>query len=269
MTVIRRPVVAGRFYPGDPASLGRELSRLIPSGMERVEALAVVSPHAGYIYSGHVAGAVFGQVEVPARVVVLGPNHTGLGARAAVMATGVWETPLGRIPVDEELSGLLLARSRVVEADVQAHAYEHSLEVQLPFIQAVRHDFSLLPICLQYLDYGECVEVGEALAETIAEVGGGVLMVASTDMTHYEPHETAKAKDALALARIEALDPKGLYDTVRDHSISMCGIIPTTIALVAARRLGATQARLVRYATSGEVSGDFDQVVGYAGFVIR
>ena len=268
MTLVRPPVVAGQFYPGDEKGLRRELARLIPAGLPREPALAVVSPHAGYIYSGGVAGAVFGRVEVPERVVVMGPNHTGLGARAAAMISGYWETPLGRVALDRELGELLLSRSPLLTEDLQAHAYEHSLEVQLPFLQAVRPSISLLPICLKYVSYGECQELGRALAETIEEVGRGILVVASTDMTHYEPHEVAKAKDGLAMARIEALDPRGLYETVEAHSISMCGIIPTTVALVAARELGARRARLVRYATSGEVSGDLRQVVGYAGFIV-
>lgn len=268
MTILRRPVVAGRFYPGEAGVLEAEVAKLMPRGGQRSDAIAVVSPHAGYIFSGHVAGAVFSQVNVPSRVVVMGPNHTGYGARAAVMPHGAWETPLGRVELDAEFASLLMEESGLLESDVQAHAYEHSLEVQVPFLQAAGEEFKLVPICLQYLTVEECLELGGAVARAVGRSGGDTLLVASTDMTHYEPDAQARAKDRLALEKIEALDPKGLYEVVRANSISMCGVIPTTVVLAAARELGARTATLVRYATSGEVSGDFDQVVGYAGFVI-
>ncbi len=264
----REPAVAHQFYPGDPLTLRHTLDKLIPATASKQKALAVVSPHAGYIYSGSVAGETFAAVDIPQDIVVLGPNHHGYGAPVAIMQAGAWSLPLGEVPINTVLAHTILAQTNLISTDSMAHRFEHSLEVQVPFLQYLRPDMTLTPIVISHLSFKACTEIGEALAAAIKQYGKPVLIVASSDMTHYESRESATKKDALALQRIQALDPEGLYHTVLGQKITMCGIMPTTIALIAALHLGATQARLIRYTDSGEASGDTNQVVGYAGLVI-
>jgi len=264
----REPAVAGQFYPGERNALTQALERLIPSVPDKEKVLAVISPHAGYIYSGAVAGETFARVDIPQDVVVMGPNHHGYGAPVAIMDQGLWSTPLGEIPINRELAMALGNASALITPDTLAHRFEHSLEVQIPFIQHLRPDMTITPLVISHIPLAACQEIGEALAAAIKQYGRPALIVASSDMTHYETRDSATRKDTMAMEHIEALDPVGLYHTVVEKRISMCGIIPATIALIAAMRLGATRARLIRYTDSGEVSGDTSQVVGYAGFVI-
>ena len=264
----REPAVAHQFYPGDPATLRHALDGLIPAATTKQKALAVISPHAGYIYSGAVAGETFAAVEIPQDIVVMGPNHHGYGAPVALMDKGAWSMPLGEVPINTVLAHSLLAQTELIKADTLAHRFEHSLEVQVPFLQYFRPDMTLTPMVISHLSYKTCQIVGEALAAAVKQYGKPVLIVASSDMTHYESRESATTKDSLAMQQIKSLNPEGLYNTVLGNKISMCGIMPATIALIAALRLGATQARLIRYTDSGEASGDTNQVVGYAGFVI-
>ena len=262
----REPAVAGRFYSADPAALRRELDRyLAPAGGGRVPARGVVVPHAGYVYSGAIAGAVYAQVDVPARVIVLGPNHTGLGLPAALWPGGTWRLPTGDVPIDAGLTAALAA-APPVERDVEAHLGEHSLEVQVPFLARTRPDVSVAALCLAHLAFADCERVARLVARAAREAGA--LVVASSDMSHYIPADAAREKDQRAIERILALDPRGLYDVVHRERISMCGIIPATVMLLAALELGATRAELVRYGNSGEVNGDLRQVVGYAGLLV-
>ena len=262
----REPAVAGRFYEGDPRALAREVRAFLEAEGERIPALGVVAPHAGYVYSGAIAGAVYARVRVPARVIVLGPNHTGLGRPAALWpAGGGWRTPLGTVPVSRPLTDALAA-CPLVEVDLAAHTREHSLEVQVPFLAIARPDVELAALCLGPLDVEECAEVGRTVAAAARE--HGALVVASSDMSHYIPAAKARARDQLAIDRILALDPEGLHRTVRREGITMCGVVPATVMLFAARELGATRAELVRYGSSGDVTGDERQVVGYAGLVV-
>jgi AmmeMemoRadiSam system protein B len=266
---MRSAVVADRFYPGSPSALNSILAELTPNipAADKQEALAVICPHAGYIYSGGVAGETVARVRVPDTVVILGPNHHGRGAPLA-LGTDPWRMPLGEVRVDQELARRILARSTVITEDETAQNYEHSLEVQVPFLQYSNSRVMIVPIVVSHVPYQVCVEAAIDLASAIREHSRPVLLVASTDMTHYESRRDAGRKDHLALERIEALDPKGLYETVLGNRISMCGVMPTTIVLLAAKELGAKQARLVRYTDSGEASGDTSQVVGYAGLII-
>ena len=266
--MLRTAVVAHQFYPGDPATLSQTLASLIPAESAKVNALAVVSPHAGYVYSGGVAGETFARVNIPQDIIIMGPNHHGLGAPVALMDQGSWDMPLGEVPINTTLAGLLIKHSEIIRADSSAHRPEHSLEVQVPFLQYLRKDITITPLVISHISYDDCRKVGKALAAAIKEYGKPVLMVASSDMTHYESRQSASTKDHLAMAQIEALNPQGLYDTVLTKRITMCGIMPATIALIAAMELGAKKAELVRYTDSGEASGDTSQVVGYAGFVI-
>jgi AmmeMemoRadiSam system protein B len=262
----REPAVAGRFYDDDPRALAREVDGFLSARSAPAAAKGVVVPHAGYVYSGAIAGSVYARVAVPARVVVLGPNHTGLGRPLALWpAGGAWRTPLGSVPVSGELTEALAAAPGV-ELDRAAHLREHSLEVQLPFLQRARADVEIAALCLGALDARECERVGRAVAA--AARASGALVVASSDMSHYIPAAVALEKDGLAIDRIVALDPVGLHATVRRERISMCGVIPATVMLFAARELGATRAELVRYGSSGDVSGDMQHVVGYAALLV-
>ncbi len=262
----REPAVAGRFYADEPLALARELDGFLAVPGERVAAKGLVAPHAGYVYSGAIAGAVYACVVVPPRVIVLGPNHTGLGRPAALWpGSGRWRTPLGRVPVATALTEALAAGAGI-ELDRAAHLREHALEVQVPFLQRARPDVEIAALCLGALGVRECEEIGRTVAAAARECGA--LVVASSDMSHYISAAEAREKDQLAIERILALDPEGLHRTVRRERISMCGVIPATVMLFAARALGATRAELVRYGNSGEVNGDTRQVVGYAGLVI-
>ena len=267
--MIRRPAVAGQFYPGSPEALLAFLEQAVGRGPGGEPAIGAVSPHAGYVYSGRVAGAVFRRIRVPDTVILLGPNHTGLGTDAGVYPRGAWATPLGTVPVAEDLAEALLAETPILQADTLAHAHEHSLEVQVPFLQYRNPGVSIVPVTFMLHSYGEVREVGEAVARVVAGWPEPVLIVASSDMSHYEPDQVAREKDRLAIERVLALDPRGLLDTTKRHGISMCGVVPTAVMLVAARGLGAAGGELVQYATSGEVSGDYRQVVGYAGMIVR
>ncbi len=264
----RQAVVADQFYPGNPAVLRQTLDTLIPAVQEKEDAFAVVSPHAGYVYSGAVAGETFARVQIPETVVILGPNHHGRG-EALALGVSDWSMPLGKVPIERTLADAVLRRSRVIVGDDTAHLYEHSLEVQVPFLQYLQEKLKIVPIVVSHVSYSVCQEAAMDLAAAIREFTAPVLIVASTDMTHYESRRSASSKDRLALERVLAMDPEGLYETVVGNRISMCGIMPTTIALLAAMELGAREAELVRYTDSGAVSGDTNQVVGYAGLIIR
>jgi len=268
----REPAVAGRFYPSGAGELAGEVASLLaapPGGRARVvpprHAFGVLSPHAGYVYSGAVAGATFARVAVPRRVLVLCPNHTGRGQRVAAWPGGAWRTPLGAVPVDEEMTREILLAG-LATPDREAHRLEHALEVQLPFLQARNPRVALTALCLGPLAWPACRDLGEAVAR--AAGAAGALVVASSDMSHYLPAAVAARKDRLALDRILALDARGLHEVVSREQISMCGFVPATIMVVAAVAQGAREAELVRYANSGEVTGDAGSVVGYAGVVL-
>ncbi len=269
-SIMRIPAVAGQFYPGDAKSLIETLSGLIPDipTAKKIPALAVISPHAGYIYSGAVAGETFAQIQIPRDIIIIGPNHHGYGSAVSLMDSGTWEMPCGNIDINEELADLIAINSNSVERDQLAHRLEHSLEVQVPFLQYLRSDIRITPLGVSHISFATCLEVGSAIARAIKAYAKAVLIVASTDMTHYESRNSATRKDGLAMVQIKKLNPQGLYNTVTDNNITMCGIIPTTITLAAAMALGAAKAELIRYTDSGETSGDTSQVVGYAGFVI-
>lgn len=265
----RAPAVAGRFYPGDPGDARTQAEHLVdlPGGAAE-PAIAIVVPHAGWMYSGEIAGRTWGATVVPRRVIVLCPNHTGRGVRRSLWSGGAWQLPTGDVAIDEAMRDAV-KRHCGLALDRAAHESEHAIEVQLPLAQARRADLLLTAVCLAGVPLPELQAIGEGLARCVREAGEPVLIVASTDMSHYLPADLAAELDTLALQRLLALDPAGLHDTVSQHGISMCGVQPTAAALFAARALGATRAHLVRYGNSGETSGNYDRVVGYAGVVIR
>jgi len=266
--LIRSPAVAGQFYPGRETALRQLLSELAPLGKDRKPALGVMSPHAGYIYSGQVAGKTLAETVIPEEVVILGPNHHGIGHPAAVFDKGAWTSPLGETAIAEQLTAQILSHCPMTAADPTAHRSEHSLEVQLPFLQHLSPQLRIAPVCISHLPLESLLQMGEGLAAAIKAGGRQVLIIASSDMTHFEPGEVARRKDFLAIERVLALDPEGLYATVRSNRISMCGVIPTVVMLQAARCLAANHAELVDYSNSGDVTGDQSDVVGYAGIRI-
>jgi len=268
--MIRKPAVAGAFYPSNPEELTSMIAGMVDLEQEKKEVLTVISPHAGFIYSGPVAGALFSAVQFPGKLVLLGPSHREISSKVAIMRTGTWSTPLGDIPVDTELADLLMSSSTIFEEDEEAHRNEHSIEVQLPFIQYFVKQFSIVPICIGYhISYEELEELGIAIANGIKKCDSETLLIASTDMSHYVEQTTAQKLDFIAIQKIQELNPRGLYDAVTSNNISMCGFQPTTSALVASKELGAKTASLIKYQTSGDISGNYDEVVGYAGLTIE
>lgn len=258
---IREPAVAGRFYTADPDALKADLDRLCPKSTSTDRPWGVMAPHAGYLYSGKVAGAVYSRCDVPDEVVVLCPNHTGRGSKVSVWAEGVWRTPIGDVPVASARARRFLEALPDAKADRDAHAREHAIEVHVPFLRHRNPNVSIVPIVLGGLRWEECKRVAEA----ITRVSEGALVVASTDMSHFIPAETARRLDELALREVDALNGNGLYDTVVRNDISMCGFIPTSCVIEAARLSGVKRSERSGYAHSGEVTGDASDVVAYAG----
>jgi AmmeMemoRadiSam system protein B len=267
----RLPAVAGTFYESSPERLRAQVAACYesnPKPQARETFVGGVVPHAGLMYSGHVAAAFYGAVELPRRFIILCPNHTGAGHFAAINRTGSWRTPLGDVAIDAPLAEALMARTPLLAEDRQAHAREHSLEVQLPFLQERLAAFTFVPICLGAHRYDYCEEIGKAIADVIAIEPEPIGILASSDLNHYEDQQATLRKDQLAIDQVLALDPHELWKVVGERDISMCGFIPATTMLIAARQLGATHARLLKHATSGDVNKDYGHVVGYASLVV-
>jgi len=269
MSTVRPPAVAGRFYPARPEVLMRDVQSYLAATGEKIEAAGCVVPHAGYMYSGHVAGAVYARLVLPERFIILCPNHTGMGRPLAIMSEGAWDTPLGQAEIDHELAMELRSDFPAISEDANAHRAEHALEVQLPFLQALRKKFRFVPITVGVGSFEPLAELGEAMARVIATHRDKILIIASSDMNHYESDAVTRVKDRKAIEPILKLDAKALFDVVVNEDISMCGYGPAVAMLTAARRLGAESAELIKYATSGDVSGDREAVVGYAGVIVH
>ena len=265
----RPPAVAGTFYEGTPDRLRAQVDACfvdpVPPAKERF--LGAVVPHAGLMYSGHVAAAFYGLAELPKRFVILCPNHTGAGHFAAINREGAWRTPFGDVAIDTRLADALMAKTKLLAEDARAHAREHSLEVQLPFLQRLIPDFAFVPICLGAHRFDYADEIGRAIAAVLQEERD-VAILASSDLNHYEDQTTTLRKDQLAIDQVLALSPRELWRVVDEYDVSMCGFIPTTTMLVAANELGASKARLIKHATSGDINGDYSHVVGYASILI-
>jgi MEMO1 family protein len=264
----RQPAVSGQFYPGSEDKLRAALSQMIPENTSPKRVKGIISPHAGYVYSGAIAGQVYSRITIPDTVLIIGPNHHGTGAAAALYPDGEWSTPLGPVSINSRLNSLLLQHGPHLKSDSIAHQHEHSLEVQLPFIQYLRPDVNISALCLGHGDYLPLRDIGQGIAAAIMEYGEEVLIVASSDMTHYESVDSARRKDHQALERVLALDGKGLLEICHSRGITMCGVVPATVMIEAVLQLGATEAELVAYGTSGDVTGDSDQVVGYAAVTV-
>jgi AmmeMemoRadiSam system protein B len=269
MASVREPAVAGRFYAADSDELRADVESYLSPPQALVPAIGCIVPHAGYIYSGQVAGAVFSRLRIPSCCIVLCPNHTGFGHSLAIMKEGGWRTPLGDLLIDSDLAGRLQQAFPALVQDSAAHRSEHAIEVELPFLQVLRSGVKFVPIAVGTGRLLLLEHLGQAVATVVANYEQQVLIIASSDMNHYENDSTTRVKDRKAIDQILALDPRRLYETVMNESISMCGFGPTVTMLTAAKRLGAQKAELIQYATSGDVSGDRDTVVGYAGIIVR
>ncbi|HEV2495328.1 MAG TPA: AmmeMemoRadiSam system protein B [Terriglobia bacterium] len=274
---VRRPAVAGRFYPSNPEVLARDIEEYVHAENEATgraaegklaKAIGCIVPHAGYMYSGHVAGAVYRRLPPRSSYIILAPNHFGRGAPLAIMSAGAWLTPLGTAPINHALARSLTHACHLLVEDAQAHAGEHSLEVQLPFLQHLVKEFSFVPVSIGVGGYAALESLGHGVAQVVRQADKPVFIIASSDMNHYEPDDVTRIKDRKAIDQILTLDPHGLYEVIRREDISMCGYGPAVAMLTAARELGATRADLVKYATSADTSGDRSTVVGYAGIVV-
>ncbi|MFC1872879.1 AmmeMemoRadiSam system protein B [Chloroflexota bacterium] len=267
--MIRRSAVAGQFYPGTYKQLKDMVASLVPEGLAKADVLGCVVPHAGFVYSGEVAGVVYSRIELPETAVIIGPNHTGKGKPFAMIAQGGWETPLGAVGIDSPFAERLLTISHYLKEDPEAHRLEHSVEVQLPFLQYLKPDIKVVPVVLGYGTGDIYCEIGREIGRVARELGTSVLVIASSDMTHYEPHSQAKGKDEKAIEAILALDEEALLERVDRLGITMCGYAPAVCMISAARVLGAGTGELVGYKTSGDTTGDFESVVGYAGIILK
>lgn len=265
----RQPAVAGSFYPETCNALTKTLKRLVHPVENPKKVICAIAPHAGYIYSGEVAGRIFSEISVPEKCIVLSPNHHRYGARAAIMAKGSWVIPTGEIPVDEEICSSLLQESTELRDDISAHLREHSLEVELPFLLARQPKLRIAPITISLLGASGCAELAYAIARVISKSSEEILIVCSTDMNHFDAQAETMEKDRMAIEKVLDLDASGLIETCSSRSISMCGVIPTAVSIMASLELGAKKATLIEHKTSGDVTGDYTSVVGYAGFIIE
>ncbi len=267
--MLRQPAVAGRFYPSDPAELTALIRKYtsIDPGRSPISVRACLVPHAGYVYSGHVAGAVLARIALPRKIIILGVRHHPRGAPAAILSNGVWRTPLGDARIDEALAEALKKACPLLREDSVAHSTEHSLEVQVPFLQVLARDFTFVPVALGTVRFESLVSVGEAIARVLETSKENVLLLTTSDLNHYEDDATTRIKDRKAIEQLLALAPRGLYDACRNEDISMCGLGPAAAMLTALNALGVKKSELVKYATSADVSGDRSAVVGYAGMI--
>ncbi|MFH1441789.1 MAG: AmmeMemoRadiSam system protein B [Candidatus Omnitrophota bacterium] len=268
--IVRKPAVAGKFYPGSPNEIKKQIRGFLDDKISKSEAIACILPHAGYIYSGKVACQTIASINLKNKLVILGPNHTGIGKQFSIICQGTWQTPLGDIKIDGSLAKNILNQSEYLEEDNLAHLYEHSIEVELPILQYFKPDFQIVPIVCFPGQLQKLKKIGQDIARAIIDSGlkDSVTLIASSDMTHYEPYKQAQKKDNNAIQSILELDESGLERKIKEENITMCGWVPVVITLCAAKLLGAKTARLINYQTSGDVTGEMDSVVGYAGIVI-
>ena len=264
----RSPAVSGYFYPGDAADLRRSLEKHTIIVEEPETVRAAIAPHAGYVYSGPVAGQVYGAIAVPRDVLILGPNHTGLGVPLSLHPVGKWSTPLGDVEISGRLNEAILETVPGVEEDTEAHLREHCAEVQVPFLQFRNPEVRISVLIFGTGRLETLLEVGSAIARVIAGSSDPVLILSSSDMNHHESQAVSNKKDHLAIDRILRLDPEGLHKVVNEESITMCGYAPSVAAIRASKELGSSEARLLDYRTSSDETGDFESVVGYAGILI-
>ena len=267
--MLRLPAVSGRFYPSDPAELTTLIQKFVVNDPRTppIRVRACLVPHAGYVYSGHVAGAALARIEVPRKIIILGVRHYPRGEPAAILSSGAWRTPLGDARIDDALAEALKKACPPLHEDSVAHGAEHSLEVQLPFLQVLAPEFTFVPVALGTVRFEQLAEVGEGLARVLNNSNDDVLLLTTSDLNHYEDDATTRIKDHKAIEQLLAMDPRKLHNTCRNEEISMCGLGPAVAMLTVLNALRAKKSELVKYATSADVSGDRTAVVGYAGII--
>ena len=264
----RNAVVAGQFYPGTRTTLISTIKEMVDEDADKQKALGIIVPHAGYVYSGRVAGATLSRIEFTDTFIIIGPSHTGLGKPLSIMTGGIWETPLGDVEVDTELATEILSMCKKLKEDIRAHNYEHAIEVQLPFLQYFKPDVKIVPIVLGYSSVEDYKDIGKGIAAALKKTGREAVIMVSSDMNHYEPQHVTKDKDSQAIEAVLDLDEDELISRVRENNITMCGVAPAMSMITAVKELGASRGELVMYRTSGDTTGDLDAVVGYAGVII-
>jgi AmmeMemoRadiSam system protein B/AmmeMemoRadiSam system protein A len=264
----RNAVVAGQFYPGTPEALKSMIKEMVDEDAEKKKALGIIVPHAGYIYSGPVVGSTLSRIEFTDTFIIIGPSHTGMGKPLSIMTEGIWETPLGNVEVDTELAAAILGESELLEEDSRAHSFEHSIEVQLPFLQYFKSDVKIVPIVLGYNKVDNYKVIGKAVAAAIKKLNRQTVIMVSSDMNHYEPQHITEEKDEQAIQAVLDLDEDELVSRVREYNITMCGVAAAVSMLTAVKELGASGGERVMYRTSGDTTGEVDSVVGYAGVII-
>jgi len=265
----REPAVAGYFYSDNSRELKFHLSTLIKFRENKIKAKGIIVPHAGYMYSGWVAGKVYGSIIPPDTAIIIGTNHTGLGERISLFPGEAFITPLGEVSVDKEISEDLIKSVPLLSRDVMAHLHEHSIEVQVPFLQYINPKVKIVPICLSKLSLEEVKELGKGIAEVIKKHSDKyILIVGSSDFSHYVPHEVAKKKDLMAIREILKLSEEDFLKVIYEEKISACGYIPIAVTINTCKNLGASKAELVEYQTSGDIIKDYSSVVGYGGIII-
>lgn len=267
--MIRNPTAAGFYYPASPAELKKMLAKYINKKAPKEEVVGLLMPHAGYEYSGAVAGAAISRVKFKDTFIIIGPSHSGLGKPFSVMPEGTWRTPLGEVEVDAELAQKIIELSRYAEADYGAHAEEHAVEVQLPFLQYIKPDIKIVPIILLGDEAEIYQEIGHAIARAVTGLKREAVILASGDMTHYEPAEFALKNDMKAVEAMLALDADELTRRYKNLRITMCAHGPVVTLITAVKDLGADTAELVKYNNSGDATGDYSSVVAYAGVIFR
>src|SRR5215470_2676890 len=269
--MLRLPAVAGYFYPAKPEALTSLVEKCLKDEQtsSKTKARACLVPHAGLVYSGAVAGAVFGRLALPKKILLLGVRHHPHGAEQAILSEGAFRTPLGDVPIDTTLALELRKACPALEENAVAHKQEHSLEVELPFLQTLDSGFSFVPIAIGTHDFEALSATGAGIADVLGRYPEEVLVVTSSDMNHYEDEVATRTKDQKAIEQLLKLDARGLLHACRQHRITMCGMGPAIVMLTALQKLGSTSAQLVRHATSGDINGDRSSVVGYAGLIFN
>jgi len=263
--IIRTPVCAGMWYPVSK----EEIKKYININSSKTDAIACICPHAGWIYSGNVAGEVYSKLNNYDTYIIIGPNHTGAGPDVSIFSEGIWKMPLKNVEIDTEIANNILKISEFAEQDLSAHIREHCIEVQIPFLQYFNVNFKIVPIILKTDVFEVCVDLANAIYTGIKNIKKRILIIASTDMTHYETLQYAKLQDNFAIEKILQLNAEGLVNVVLKKGISMCGVFPTATTILVAEKLGAETVQLIKYSTSGDITGDYDSVVSYAGFIIK
>ena len=267
--MLRLPAVSGQFYPANPQELAALTRRLTkqPDAHNKLHVKACLVPHAGYVYSGSVAGAVFARIQIPRNVIVLGVRHFPRGADATIVSEGAWQTPLGDLRINTSLAQEIKEACPLLKEDAVAHEREHSLEVQLPFLQVLQPEAQFVPIALGTTQWADLETIGTAIGSVVVSAREEILLLTTSDLNHYENEATTQRKDALAVSQLEAMNARGLFEVCRTEAISMCGLGPAVAMLFALEKMGATRAEVVMHATSAAISGDYRRVVGYAGLI--